>query len=182
MILYYQLKPSNNIYVTGLKVFLITSTTITIMNNEEQKEFNSNHQSFLNQLDNLAEKAADAQAQIAGEGAKHEFRIKFKYYLLIAMNKVASETYSEILQEVQDFINQFAVGIADRTLEVESSTAKQIESFNADIPSFASFSETLASQRNQQSNLLRLGEVEVNSESDKQALSSLGINVNPESD
>ncbi len=53
----------------------------------------------------------------------------------------AAETYSEVLQEVQEFINQFAVGIADRTLEFESSTAKQIESFNADIPSFASFME-----------------------------------------
>ena len=49
------------------------------MNNEEQKEFNSNHQSFLNQLDNLAQQAATAQAQIAGEGAKHEFRVKFKH-------------------------------------------------------------------------------------------------------
>ena len=39
------------------------------MNNEEQKEFNSNHKSFLSQLDNLAEKAAEAQTQIAGEGA-----------------------------------------------------------------------------------------------------------------
>ena len=148
------------------------------MNNEEQKEFNSNHQSFLNQLDNLAEQGAEAQAQIAGEGAKHEFRIKFKHHLKKAMNKVAAETYSEVLQEVQEFINQFAVGIADRTLEVEASTAKQIESFNADIPSFASFSETLASQRSKQSNLLKLEGVEVNSESDKQALESLGIVLN----
>ena len=148
------------------------------MNNEEQKEFNSNHQSFLNQLNNLAEQAAEAQANIAGEGAKHEFRIKFKDYLQEKMALKASETYSEILQEVQEFINQFAVGIADRTLEVESSTAKQIESFNADIPSFASFSETLANQRSKQSNLLKLEGVEVNSESDKQALESLGIVVN----
>ncbi len=147
------------------------------MNNEEQKEFNSNHQNFLNKLDILAQQGAEAQAQIAGEGAKHEFRIKFKHHLKKAMNKVATETYSEILQELQEFINQFAVGIADRTLEVESSTAKQIESFNTDIPSFASFSETLANQRNKQSNLLKLGEVEINSESDKQALESLGIVV-----
>ena len=148
------------------------------MNNEEQKEFNSNHQNFLNQLDNLAEKAAEAQAQIAGESAKHEFRIKFKHYLEEKMAIAAAKTYSEILQEVQEFINQFAVGIADRTLEVESSTAKQIESFNADIPSFASFSETLANQRSKQSNLLKLEGVEVKSESDKQALESLGIVVN----
>ena len=162
----------------ALKVFPITSTIIKGMNNEEQKEFNSNHQSFLNQLDNLAEQGAEAQANIAGEGAKHEFRIKFKHYLQEKMAIAAAETYSEVLQEVQEFINQFAVGIADRTLEVESSTAKQIESFNADIPSFASFSETLASQRNRQSNLLKLEGLEVNSESDKQALESLGITVN----
>ena len=147
------------------------------MNNEEQKEFNSNHQRFLNQLDNLAQQGAEAQAQIAGEGAKHEFRIKFKHHLKKAMNKVATETYSEILQELQEFINQFAVGIADRTLEVEASTAKQIESFNANTPKFPTFSETLANQRSQQSNLLKLGEVEINSESDKQALESLGIVV-----
>ncbi len=148
------------------------------MNNEEQKEFNSNHQSFLDKLDNLAEQAAEAQANIASEGAKHEFRVKFKHYLEEKMAIAAAETYSEVLQEVQEFINQFAVGIADRTLEVESSTAKQIESFNADIPSFASFSETLANQRSKQSNLLRLEGLEVNSESDKQALESLGIVVN----
>ncbi len=148
------------------------------MNNEEQKEFNSNHQSFLDKLDNLAKQGAEAQAQIASEGAKHEFRVKFKHYLEEKMAIAAAETYSEVLQEVQEFINQFAVGIADRTLEVESSTAKQIERFNPDIPSFASFSETLANQRSQQSNLLRLGDVEINSESDKQALESLGIVVN----
>ncbi len=151
------------------------------MNNEEQKEFNSNHQSFLDKLDNLAEQAAEAQANIASEGAKHEFRVKFKHYLEEKMAIAAAETYSEVLQEVQEFINQFAVGIADRTLGVESSTAKQIESFNADIPSFASFSETLANQRSKQSNLLKLEGVEVNSESDKQALESLGIVVNLDS-
>ncbi len=59
--------------------------------------------------------------------------------------------------------------------QVESSTAKQIESFKTDIPSFASFSETLANQRSKQSNLLKLEGVEVNSQSDKQALESLGI-------
>ncbi len=152
------------------------------MNNENQKEFNSNHQTFLNQLDNLALKAAEAQANIASEGAKHEFRIKFKHYLEEKIAIAAAETYSEVLQEVQEFINQFAVGIADRTLEVESSTARQIERFNADIPSFASFSETLASQRTKQSDLLKLDGVEVNSESDKQALESLGIVVNSELD
>ena len=57
----------------------------------------------------------------------------------------------------------------------------EIESFNADIPSFASFSETLASQRSKQSNLLKLEGVEINSESDKQALESLGIVVNSDS-
>ncbi len=39
----------------------------------------------------------------------------------------------------------------------------------------ASFSETLAQQRNKQSNLLRLNDVQLNSESDKLVLHSLGI-------
>lgn len=145
------------------------------MNNEEQKELNSNHHGFLNQLDNLASQAAEAQAGIASEGAKYEFRIKFKHYLQEKMTKAAAETYSEVLLEVQEFINQFAVGTANRTLEVESSTAKKIETFQGDIPTFASFSETLAKQRTEQSSLLHLEGVEVNSESDKLALQSLGI-------
>lgn len=151
------------------------------MNNKDQREFNTEYQNFLHQLDNLASQAADAQAQIASEGAKHEFRVKFKHYLQEKMTKAAAETYSEVLQEVQDFINQFAVGTANRTLEVESSTAKKIADFQANIPQFASFSETLAKQRTEQSSLLHLEGAEVNSESDKQALESLGVVINSDS-
>ena len=44
----------------------------------------------------------------------------------------------------------------------------------------ASFSETLSNQRNKQSNLLRLNDVELNSEADKLALQSLGIAMEDE--
>ncbi len=87
----------------------------------------------------------------------------------------AAETYSEVLQEVQDFINQFAQQAATRALDVESKTAQQIEEFKPATPQFASFSETLSHQRNQQSNLLKLNDVQLNSDSDKQALLSLGV-------
>ncbi len=143
------------------------------MNNENQHQVNVNHQHFLNQLDDLASLAAEAQ--IASEAAQHEFRIRFNRYLQEKMAIAASETYSQVLQEVQEFINQFATSAATRALEVESSTAKQIESFQAKTPQFASFSETLSNKRNQQSNLLKLIDVEVNSEADKLALQSLGI-------
>lgn len=145
------------------------------MNNENQQQINTNHQNFLNQLEQLASQAASAQAQIASEAAKHEFRVRFNHYLQEKMAIAASETYSEVLQEVQDFINQFAQSAATRALDVESNTAQQIQGFKADIPQFASFSETLSEQRNKQSNLLRLNELQLNSDSDKQALLSLGV-------
>ncbi len=140
-----------------------------------QQEINANHQNFLNQLDNLASQAASAQTQIASEAAQHEFRVRFNHYLQKKMAIAAAETYSEVLQEVQDFINQFAQQAANRALDVERSTAQQIEGFKPDTPQFASFSETLSQQRNQQSNLLRLNDVQLNSDADIQALQSLGI-------
>ena len=145
------------------------------MYNENQQQINTNHQDLLNQLDDLALKAAEAQSQIASEAAKHEFRVRFNHYLQEKMSIAASETYSEVLQEVQDFINQFAQSAATRALDVESNTAQQIQGFKAEIPQFASFSETLSEQRNKQSNLLRLNEVQANSDSDQQALLSLGV-------
>ena len=145
------------------------------MNNENQQQINTNHQDFLNQLEQLAEQAASAQAQLASEAALHEFRVRFNHYLQEKMAIAASETYSEVLQEVQDFINQFAQSAATRALDVESNTAQQIQGFKANIPQFASFSETLSEQRNKQSNLLRLNELQLNSDSDKQALQSLGV-------
>ncbi len=145
------------------------------MNSENHQQINTNHQNFLNQLEQLASQAASAQAQIASEAAKHEFRVRFNHYLQEKMAIAASETYSEVLQEVQDFINQFAQQAATRALDVESTTARQIQGFKADIPQFASFSETLSEQRNKQSNLLRLNDVQLNSDSDKQALQSLGV-------
>ncbi len=114
------------------------------MNNENQQQINTNHQDFLNQLEQLASQAAEAQAQIASEAAQHEFRVRFNHYLQEKMAIAASETYSEVLQEVQDFINQFAQQAANRALDVESNTARQIQGFKADIPQFASFSETLS--------------------------------------
>ncbi len=145
------------------------------MNYENQQQINTNHQNFLTQLEQLAEQAASAQAQIASEAAQHEFRVRFNHYLQEKMAIAASETYSEVLQEVQDFINQFAQQAATRALDVESTTARKIQGFKADIPQFASFSETLSEQRNKQSNLLRLNELQLNSDSDKQALQSLGV-------
>ena len=145
-----------------------------------QQEINANHQNFLNQLDNLASQAASAQTQIASEAAQHEFRIRFNHYLQEKMAIAASETYSEVLQEVQDFINQFAQQAATRALDVERSTAKRIEEFKPATPQFASFSETLSQQRNQQSNLLRLNDVQLNSDSDKLAFQSLGVVANSE--
>ncbi len=44
------------------------------MNYDHQKDVNVNHQKFLDGLEKLAISAADAQAQIASEAAKHEFR------------------------------------------------------------------------------------------------------------
>ena len=147
-----------------------------------QQEINANHQNFLNQLDNLASQAASAQTQIASEAAKHEFRVRFNHYLQEKMAIAASETYSEVLQEVQDFINQFAQQAATRALDVESTTARKIQGFKAEIPQFASFYETLSEQRNKQSNLLRLNEVQFNSDSDKQALQSLGVTPDKDQD
>ena len=145
------------------------------MNNENQRDINVNHQNFLNQLEQLAIDAATAQAQIASDAAKHEFRVRFNHYLQEKMKIAAQETYSEVLQEVQEFINQFAQQASTRALNVESSTVKQIDEFKPATPQFASFSSTLAEQRNKQSNLLRLNDVQLNSEADKQALRSLGI-------
>ncbi len=145
-----------------------------------QQEINANHQNFLNQLDKLASQAASAQTQIASEAAQHEFRVRFNHYLQEKMAIAAAETYSEVLQEVQDFINQFAQQAATRALDVERNTAQQIEGFKPDTPQFASFSETLSQQRNQQSNLLRLNDVQLNSDSDKLAFQSLGVVANSE--
>ena len=145
------------------------------MNNENQKELNINHQRFLHQLEELAEQAASAQAQIASDAAKHEFRVRFNHYLQEKMEIAAQETYSEVLQEVQEFISQFAHQASTRALDIESKTAKKIKGFKPTNPQFASFSETLASQRNKQSNLLRLNDVQLKSDADKQALQSLGI-------
>ena len=50
------------------------------MNNENQKELNVNHQRFLHQLEQLASQAASAQAQIASDAAKHEFRVRFNHF------------------------------------------------------------------------------------------------------
>ena len=145
------------------------------MNYDHQKDVNVNHQKFLDGLEKLAISAADAQAQIASEAAKHEFRIRFEYYLHEKMKIAAEETYSEVLQEVQEFVNQFAEQASNRALNVETSTAPQIGEFRPATPQFASFSETLTRQRNQQSKLLRLNDVQVNSQADKLALQSLGI-------
>ncbi|VEP12796.1 hypothetical protein H1P_1660001 [Hyella patelloides LEGE 07179] len=145
------------------------------MNSKNQQEINANHQNYLEQLEQLAISAALAQAEIASEAAKHEFRIKFNHYLQEKMTAAAAETYSEVLQEVQDFINQFAQQAATRALDVESITTPKIGGFNPAKPQFASFSETLSQQRNQQSNLLQLSNVEPNSEADKLALQSLGV-------
>ena len=145
------------------------------MNNENHTNIDINHQNFLNQLEQLASQAATAQAQIASEAAKHEFRVRFKHYLQEKMKIAAEETYSEVLQEVQNFVNQFALATSNRALNVESITAKQVEEFKPDTPQFASFSETLAQQRNQQSNLLKLNDVQLNSKADKLALQSLGV-------
>ena len=120
------------------------------MNNENQRDININQQKFLSQLEQLAEQAASAQAQIASDAAKHEFRVRFNHYLQEKMEIAAQETYSEVLHEVQEFINQFAQQASTRALNVESSTAKQIGEFKPATPQFASFSETLAEQRSKQ--------------------------------
>ena len=151
------------------------------MNYDHQKDVNINHQKFLDGLEKLAISAADAQAQIASDAAKHEFRVRFNHYLQEKMKIAAEETYSEVLQEVQEFINQFAIATSTRALNVESITAPQIDEFQPATPQFASFSETLAKQRDKQSNLLRLNDVQLNSEADKLALQSLGIATEDES-
>ena len=51
------------------------------MNPYHQKDVNVNHQKFLDGLERLAISAADAQAQIASDAAKHEFRLRFNHYL-----------------------------------------------------------------------------------------------------
>ena len=147
------------------------------MNNENQRDINFNQQKFLTQLKQLAEQAASAQAQIASDAAKHEFRVRFNHYLQEKMALAAQETYSEVLHEVQEFINQFALATSTRALNVESSTTKQIGEFKPATPQFASFSETLAEQRSKQSDLLKLNDMQLNSDADKQALKSLGIIV-----
>lgn len=125
------------------------------MNNENQKDININQQKFLNQLELLAEQAATAQAQIASDAAKHEFRVRFNHYLHEKM--------------------EVATATSTRALDVESKTVRQINEFKPVTPQFASFSETLAQQRSKQSDLFKLNEVELNSDADKQALQSLGV-------
>ncbi len=145
------------------------------MNYDHQKDVNVNHQRFLEGLEKLAISAADAQAQIASDAAKHEFKLRFNHYLQEKMKLAAEETYSQVLQEVQEFINQFAMATSTRALNVESITTPKLGEFKPATPQFTSFSETLAQQRNKQWNLLRLNDVQLNSESDKLALSSLGV-------
>ncbi len=145
------------------------------MNYDHQKDVNTNHQKFLDGLEKLAISAADAQAQIASDAAKHEFKLRFNHYLQEKMKLAAEETYSQVLQEVQEFINQFAMATSTRALNVESITTPKLGEFKPATPQFTSFSETLAQQRNKQSNLLKLNGVELNSDADKQALKSLGI-------
>ncbi len=145
------------------------------MNNENQRDIDINQQKFLNQLEQLAIDAASAQAQIASDAAKHEFRVRFNHYLQEKMSIAAQETYSEVLHEVQEFINQFATATSRRALSVESNTVKQINEFKPVKLQFASFSETLAQQRSKQSDLLRINDVQLNLDADKQALKSLGI-------
>ena len=41
------------------------------------------------------------------------------------MHASAQETYSQVLQEVQDFINQFAEATSTSALDVESKTVAQ---------------------------------------------------------
>ncbi len=62
-------------------ISLITSRIKKKMNYDHQKDVNVNHQKFLDGLERLAISAADAQAQIASDAAKHEFRIRFNHYL-----------------------------------------------------------------------------------------------------
>ncbi len=143
--------------------------------NNNQSELNVNQQKLHNELEQLAIQAAEAQAQIAGEAAKHEFRIRFNYYLQQKMQEAAAQTYSEVLQEVQEFVNQFAEKASTRALNVESSTVKKIGEFTPDKPQFASFSASLQQQRNQQSNLALLNDSQFYSVADKQALKSLGV-------
>ena len=145
------------------------------MNYDHQKDVNVNHQKFLDGLEKLAISAADAQAQIASDAAKHEFRIRFNHYLQEKMKIAAEETYSEVLQEVQEFVNQFAIATSTRALNVESITAPKLGEFKPATPQFTTFSETLAQQRSKQSNLLRLNDSQLNSEADKLAFQSLGI-------
>ena len=147
------------------------------MKSNQQQEINTNHQNYLERLEQLAIDAAEAQAKIASEAAKHEFRVRFNHYLQEKMATAAAETYSEVLQEVQDFIEQFARGAASRALDVESMTARQKPEFKPVKPQFASFAETLSQQRERQSNLLKLKDVEANSEADKLALESLGVST-----
>ena len=149
---------------------------------ENQQELNIYQQNYLNQLEQLAQDAAIAQAQIAKEAAKHEFGVKFAYFVQSAMAKALDETYTEILQDVQNYINQFAQNSAVKALDVESNTVGAFPEIKQFTPRFASFSETLAKQRNQQSNLLKLNDVQVNSESDKLALQSLGITFDNNND
>ncbi len=142
---------------------------------QNQQEINAYHENYLNQLDQLSEQAALAYVQIAKEASKHEFGVKFAYFVQSAMAKALDETYAEILQDLQNFLNQFAQTSATKALELESNTAVAFPEFKPVTPSFPSFSQTLADARSKQSNLLKLNDVQVNSESDLLALQSLGV-------
>ncbi len=77
---------------------------------------------------------------------------------------------------MQEFVNQFAEKASTRALNVESTTVKKIGEFTPPAqPQFASFSASLQQQRNNQSNLALINDSELNSEADKLALSSLGL-------
>ena len=64
----------------------------------------------------------------------HEFRIRFNHYLQEKMKIAAEETYAEVLQEVQEFVNQFAIATSTRALNVESITAPKIGGFQPATP------------------------------------------------
>ena len=145
------------------------------MTNKNQSELNVNHQKLHDKLGQLAIQAADAKAQIAVQAAKHEFWTLYYYYFPEKMKQAAAQTYSEVLAEVQEFVNQFAEKASTRALDVESSTVKKIGEFTPDKPQFATFSASLQQQRNNQSNLALLNDSQLHSEADKLALSSLGI-------
>ncbi|MGK7873044.1 MAG: hypothetical protein AB4426_06950 [Xenococcaceae cyanobacterium] len=136
---------------------------------------NPNQRQLLTQLEVLAQKAAEQQSKIAGEEAEFAFRTLLKHKIEIKMKKQAEETYKKLLVQTQELVNQFAKKASQRALDLESRTINQASIFEGSNPEFASFTQTLESERNHRTTMAKLIEGSTAAEADILAAHSIGM-------